>query len=325
MPAADPDDQLAARTLEAELRDAVVRRERPQIELDWFVALPKRIRRSARLLEAAQAEAKVLLDHVRAAWDRLQRVEREREERLGQARTRPRDLECLRAPDPTAWNGLGRRKRRCRAFDAIGHAYTARQRASAPPSPPPVPFSTRPAAVSATPNPLLPAATAPVDLFTADPYVYTPAPLWQAAADLVRKVRGKEPFASPSLSELHSPDLKYVPPPVTPAPVPPRPPPRLLPIPYPTGPISAFDREVNSHLVWILARGRRRWNPGSTLSLQEAAHSVVAADNYAPGLLGRLCKLLFPGGVRSHDQAVDPIGLEVILDLCAGWYEVIGG
>ncbi|KAG9125852.1 hypothetical protein FRC07_005944 [Ceratobasidium sp. 392] len=308
MPGADPNDQLAARRLEAELRAAVTRQERPQIELDWFSALPKRIRRSGQLLTAAQAEAKVLLEHVRASWSQTRRSEQEREEQLVRAKALPRDIKCLCAPDPAAWNGLGRRKRRCRAFDAIGHAFTTRQRASAPLPPPPVPFSTRPTSVSTTPDLLLPAATSP-----------------QAAANLVRKVRRKEPFASPSLSELHSPNPNYIPPPVTPAPVPSHTPPRLLPIPYPTGPISAFDREVNSHLAWLLARGRRRWNPGSALSLQEAAHSVVAADSYAPGLLGRLCKLLFPGGVQSHDKAVDPIGLEVILDLCAGWYDVIGG
>ncbi|KAG9121023.1 hypothetical protein FRC07_003193 [Ceratobasidium sp. 392] len=318
MPAADPDDQLAARTLEAELRNAVARRERPQIEVDWFVALPKRIRRSARLLEAAQAEAKVLLDHVRAAWDRLERVEREREERLERAKAQPRSLECLRAPDAAAWNGLGRRKRRCRAFDAIGHAFATRRRVSDAVPAPPIPFSTRPTPVLAAPNPLPPPATSPVDILLADPYVYTPAPLWQAAANLVRKVRGKEPFSSPSLSELHSPDPSYVPPPPTP-------PPRPLPIPYPPGPtVSAFDRNVNSHLAWIIARGRRRWCPGSNLSLHEAANSIVAADEYAPGLLGRVCGLLFPGGVRSHDQAVDAFGLEAILNLCAGWYQVIG-
>ncbi|KAG9119128.1 hypothetical protein FRC07_006009, partial [Ceratobasidium sp. 392] len=264
---------------------------------------------------AAQAEAKVLLDHVRAAWDRLQRVEREREERLEQARTLPRDLECLWAPDPTAWNGLGRRKRHCRAFDAIGHAFVVRQRVLDATPAPPVPFSTRPTLVPTAPDPLPARATSPVDLFVTDAYVYTPAPLWQAAANLVRKVRGKEPFASPSLSELHSPNPSYVPPPPTP-------PPRPLPIPYPPSPtVSAFDRNVNLHLAWIIARGRHRWCPSSSLSLQEAANSIVAVDEYAPGLLGRVCGLLFPGGVRSHDQAVDAFGLEAVLDLCAGWYQ----
>ncbi|KAG9126001.1 hypothetical protein FRC07_005273 [Ceratobasidium sp. 392] len=319
MPAADPDDQLAARTLEAELRGAVARRERPPIELDWLSALPKRIRRSARLLEAAQAESRVLLDHVRANWNRARQAEKEREERLARAKALPRDLECLRAPDPTAWNGLGRRKRRCRAFDAIGHAFVTRQRVPDAAPAPPVPFSTRPTSVPTAPDPLPARATSPVDLFATDAYVYTPAPLWQAAADLVRKVRGKEPFASPTFSELHSPNPSYIPPPPTP-------PSRPLPIPYPPGPtVSAFDRNVNSHLAWILTCGRRRWNPGSIYSLQEAANNVVAADSYAPGLLGRVCKLLFPGGVRAPHEAVDSFGLEAVVDLCAGWFEVMQG
>ncbi|KAG9121952.1 hypothetical protein FRC07_001863 [Ceratobasidium sp. 392] len=293
MPATDPHDQLAARTLETELCEAVARRERPQVKLNWFSVLPKRIQRSARLIEAAQAEAKVLLNHV--------------------------------SPDAATWNGLGRRKRRCRAFDAIGHAFATRRHVSDAVPAPPIPFSTRPTSTSTALDPLLLGAAFPVDLFTANTYVYTPAPLWQAAADLVRKVRGKEPFALPSLSETRSPNPSYIPPPVTPHPLLPQPPPRLLPTPLPPHPtIPAYDRNINSHLAWIIARGQRRWCLGSTLSLQEAANSVVVADAYAPSLLGGVCKLLFPGGVRSSDQAVDSFGLEVVLDLCAGWYEVKG-
>ncbi|QRV78798.1 hypothetical protein RhiJN_06813 [Ceratobasidium sp. AG-Ba] len=84
----------------------------------------------AKLIEGAQNDSKVLLDHIQAEWIRTRRLEQERERQLAQARTQPRDIECLRAPDPTAWNGLGRRKKRCRAFEAVGRAYTARQQAS---------------------------------------------------------------------------------------------------------------------------------------------------------------------------------------------------
>ncbi|QRV96461.1 hypothetical protein RhiJN_24479 [Ceratobasidium sp. AG-Ba] len=127
MPASDPADQQAARAFESSLRQAVDRFERPPIELEWFLALPKRIRRSAQLIEVAQGESRVLLEHIRSDWTRARQTEKEGQERLERARAQPRDLSCLRAPDPTAWHGLGRRKKRCRTFDAIGRAYTNRQ------------------------------------------------------------------------------------------------------------------------------------------------------------------------------------------------------
>ncbi|EUC54668.1 hypothetical protein RSOL_064780, partial [Rhizoctonia solani AG-3 Rhs1AP] len=136
MPAADPDDQQAARSIEQSLREAVERLERPLVELEWLIALPKRIRRSGRLLKTAQTEAQVLLDHVRDNWVKIRKAEAAREARLAELRAKPRDLECLRSPDGAAWQGVGRRKRRCRKFDAIGRAFTARQAVTATPSVP---------------------------------------------------------------------------------------------------------------------------------------------------------------------------------------------
>ncbi|QRV79278.1 hypothetical protein RhiJN_07293 [Ceratobasidium sp. AG-Ba] len=133
MPSADPADQQAARAFESSLRDAVNQLKRPPVELKWFAALPKRVRRSGQLIEAALVEAKVLLNHIRADWTRARRTEQEPEERLVKARAQPRDLECLRAPDPAAWNGLGRRKKRCRVFEGVGRAYNTRQRIAARP------------------------------------------------------------------------------------------------------------------------------------------------------------------------------------------------
>ncbi|KAG9073862.1 hypothetical protein FRC06_011104, partial [Ceratobasidium sp. 370] len=102
MPAADPADQQAARAIESSLCEAVTRRERPPVELDWLLALPKRIRRSGKLLEAAQLESRVLLEHVRSAWTKAVSAELKQEARLARSRALPRDLECLRAPDPAA-------------------------------------------------------------------------------------------------------------------------------------------------------------------------------------------------------------------------------
>ncbi|QRW03998.1 hypothetical protein RhiLY_02997 [Ceratobasidium sp. AG-Ba] len=110
MPATDSADQQAARAIEKSLRDLVNRLERPPIELEWFLALPKRVRRSAELIEAAQTESRVLLDHVRSEWLKTRRIELEREDRLKKAQAQPRNIEVLRAPEPTAWHGLGRRK-----------------------------------------------------------------------------------------------------------------------------------------------------------------------------------------------------------------------
>ncbi|QRW10097.1 hypothetical protein RhiLY_09096 [Ceratobasidium sp. AG-Ba] len=62
MPATNPADQEAARAFESALRTAIKCQERSPVELRWFTALPKRIRRSRRLLEAAIAESLVLLD-----------------------------------------------------------------------------------------------------------------------------------------------------------------------------------------------------------------------------------------------------------------------
>ncbi|KAG8700102.1 hypothetical protein FRC09_006174 [Ceratobasidium sp. 395] len=132
MPADDPADQNAARVSESSLRDTVNRLERPPIELEWFLALPKRVRRSAQLIRAAQTECQVLLEHVRSEWTRARNIERQREERLARTKCQPRDLECLRAPNPAAWNGLGRKKTRGRAFEAIGRAYTTRQQLAQP-------------------------------------------------------------------------------------------------------------------------------------------------------------------------------------------------
>jgi hypothetical protein len=129
MPAADPEDQQAARAIEASLREAVKQLERPPIELDWFMALPKRVRRSGKLLEAAQVEARVLLEHGRHTWAKERKAEVAREARLAELRAQPRDLGCLRSPGSPggAWQGIGRRKKRCRAFNAVGRAFNARK------------------------------------------------------------------------------------------------------------------------------------------------------------------------------------------------------
>ncbi|KAG8697757.1 hypothetical protein FRC09_007655 [Ceratobasidium sp. 395] len=316
MPANDPADQQAARSLELTLREAVTRLDRPAIELEWFMALPKRVRRSAQLIEAAQTESRVLLEYIRSEWTRTRRIEQEREERLEQARAQPRDLSCLRAPDPAAWNGLGRRKKRCRAFEAIGRAYQTRQH-------PHKPVHIIPAPVSdlATPDMARPTPSAPdsVDIQYLDPYVHTPRSLRDAVAELVYQVRGRDPYSSPTLSELHSLNPDYVSPPATP-------PECAIETYIPQNPFfesrprwfAALGCAINGPLLTALSYGRvssRPWAPVHTLN--DLALSVAKAEQQDPGGLDQLCGVLFPDGVFEFASARVPT--RAALDLVEGW------
>ncbi|KAG8714246.1 hypothetical protein FRC08_012171 [Ceratobasidium sp. 394] len=308
MPAANPADQQAARAIEASLREAVTRCERPKVELDWLLALPKRIRRSGKLLEAAQMEARVLLDHVRAAWAKTAAADREREERLTRARALPRDLECLRAPDPTAWNGLGRRKKRCRAFEAVGRAYTTRKQHS-----PPVPA----------------ANSDPVDIFLLHP----------ASCH-----RPKRPLTPPGLRDevRNIPNLIYaasgpanpadygLPTPCTPSPAPSPPPPEVMrcpPSPHPPPqPVLACEGEtiidgepVDCRLAYLMALGS--WEGCRSAvppSLGQAAERVLDTDSLQPGVLDALLDIFFPHGL--DDWTLARPKLVYLRDFILGWY-----
>ncbi|KAF8595492.1 hypothetical protein BDV93DRAFT_564338 [Ceratobasidium sp. AG-I] len=102
----------------------------------------------------------------------------------------------------------------------------------------------------------------------------------------------------------------------------------LPPIPaYPSslapGALRVFDREVDPHFAWIVARGRHAWAPYSDCSLREAAFNVASAEGSVPGVLAQLAQLLFPAGVRRDDLALDPSGLEVLVDFVHGWFVVM--
>ncbi|QRV80836.1 hypothetical protein RhiJN_08851 [Ceratobasidium sp. AG-Ba] len=298
MPAADPVDQEAARTLESALRAAVHRREQPPVELRWFLALPKRIRRSGRLLDAAVAESLVLLQYIRADWDQAQLAEQERKQRLARAKALLRDLECLRAPDPKAWNGLGRRKNRCRTFKAIGRAYTARQRTSPPL--PSSPTSKQPPVVAclsvdveSPSSPLLGMPDAP----TRPP---TPEGLREAAFSCVGLL------ASASGVNAYGQN--------TPRPMPAAPPQVIRRPPSPTAapqPQLAYEgktvingQEVDCRLAYLIALGRWescKW--ARAPSLWEAAESVLNAEVLQPGALSYLMALFFPEGLDDWSLA----------------------
>ncbi|QRV88276.1 hypothetical protein RhiJN_16294 [Ceratobasidium sp. AG-Ba] len=220
-----------------------------------------------------------------------------------------RDLSCLHAPDPTAWHGLGRRKKRCRTFDAIGRAYTNRQQ--------------RPEAAPTIPAPVAtlssPSDATPVDINSLDPYIHTPRSLREAVMDLVAQVRGKDPHSFPTFSELHSPDPDYVSPSRT-APA------WHIETYAPQNPF--FERHsrwfndlgctIDGPLLTALSYGRvssRPWEPYHTLD--DIAVSVAHAEQQDPGALDPLCDVLFPEGV--FNLAAARVPTRAAVDLIEGW------
>ncbi|QRV88124.1 hypothetical protein RhiJN_16142 [Ceratobasidium sp. AG-Ba] len=314
MPAADPADQEAARTIESALRAAVQAQERSPVELRWFMALPKRIRRSGRLLNAAMAESLVLLEYVRANWDRARVAEQEREQRLARAKALPRDIECLRAPDPKAWNGLGRRKNRCRTFETIGRAYTTRQRTS--PTLPSPPSSKQPPIVAclsvdvdSPSSPLL----AP-DVPTRPP---TPDGLRAAAfscVGLLASASGVNAYGHNTPCPMPTPPARII-----------RRPPSFVSPPQPQpeyeGETVVNGQEVDCRLAYLVALGRWescKW--GRVPSLREAAENIIDAETLQPGALSYLMDLFFPQGL--DDWSLARPKLLYLRDLVLGWYAV---
>ncbi|QRW03552.1 hypothetical protein RhiLY_02551 [Ceratobasidium sp. AG-Ba] len=293
MPATDSADQQAARAIEKSLRDLVNRLERPPIELEWFLALPKRVRRSAELIEAAQTESRVLLDHVRSEWLKTRRIELEREDRLKKAQAQPRNIEVLRAPEPTAWHGLGRQKKRSR---------TESQRASRP----------------------LILNKAIHSCSTSSCYVPKRAPTPAGLRDAIRNVpgliytsNGPANAADYGLPTPSSPDPPFPQPPTPPS----IPPPAFQYDPQP-GDFCVQGCEVNPDLAYIVAYGRHSCAPQAGYSAFAAAADIYRIDQYFPDALSYLERLLFPGGASKYSQMVDSCGMEPLVDFVFGWYEI---
>ncbi|KAG8732878.1 hypothetical protein FRC12_019050 [Ceratobasidium sp. 428] len=316
MPANDPADQQAARALESSLREAVNRLEQPPVELEWLMALPKRIRRSAQLIEAAQTESRVLLEHVRTEWTRARRIEQEREERLARARAQPRNLECLQPPEAQkAWHGVGRRKERCCRFDAIGRTYSLRNQLTQSQT---TGATTNQASkatvlsVEADSPPSTPSVPSTPDVPTRPP---TPEGLREAAFDcvgLLALASGINPYGRNS---------PYPMPPVptcvirrAPSPVPP-------PEPFPAyhGETTIGNAHVDWRMAYIIAIGRHSWYPHMAApTLRAAAKNILDTELLHPGLLTHLSELFFPRGFG--DWSLARPRLLYILDFCAGWF-----
>ncbi|KAG8706146.1 hypothetical protein FRC09_002551, partial [Ceratobasidium sp. 395] len=269
MPATDPLDQQAARAFEQDLRYYVMSGRAPQSKLDWFEALPKRIRRSRRLIdealgpveaaatrareELAKQKAEEFTRHLQMVAARSQprdllclqgkaAADMQRETQLtpptnlalsdiehnpwAESRTeardtsdvsttttqrvepcpvQPRDLSCLRG-NAKPWMGIGRRKKRCRAFHAIGQAYLFRRKL--------VP----------------PAVAASVFTLEQEPEVQprpdTPPDLREAVWRLDHSIYGLDGPSTPDIHSLASPEPEPEPEPTLQRPMyPPTPPP----------------------------------------------------------------------------------------------------
>ncbi|QRW08203.1 hypothetical protein RhiLY_07202 [Ceratobasidium sp. AG-Ba] len=96
MPAANPIDQRAAREYEQMLRYYVYSGRTPQSRLDWFEALPKRVRRSRRLIDEALGPIKAAETRAQEALAEQRARELKESLRLAAARAQPRNLSIRR-------------------------------------------------------------------------------------------------------------------------------------------------------------------------------------------------------------------------------------
>ncbi|KAG8710058.1 hypothetical protein FRC08_017682 [Ceratobasidium sp. 394] len=266
MPAADPADQQAARDFEQSLRYDVFSGRAPQAKLDWFLALPKRVRRSRRLIDEALGPLKAAEERAKEELVRRQTDEFLRNLRLTALRQQPQDLSCLRS-DGAPWAGIGRRKKRCRAFRATGQAYVLHQTLATPSAAPVFTLDHAPDIPSrpATPPGLREAAFGCVGLL--------------ASASGVNAYGHNTPYPMPPLP------TRII-----------RRPPSPLPPPKPQ---LAYEGEtiidgqlVDCYLAYVMAMGRWegcKW--GSQQSLREAAQSVADTDELQPRVLDNLINI----------------------------------
>ncbi|KAG8794301.1 hypothetical protein FRC12_024962 [Ceratobasidium sp. 428] len=334
MPSADPNDQRDARDFERSLREDVLAGRADPGLLTWFEALPKRVRRSLRLIVETAKRDKAelqrrstdtvpdkqggsqllpqinppLLDIEQNPWAEHNPWTELNPgadpctlaHRVGPSivpvhcvepvpPVQPRDLSCLTGGG-NAWAGIGRRKKRCRAFCAIGRAYVRHQSISSP-SPAPV------FAVDTPPHPY----TRPA----------TPPGLRESLYNCV----GLLPIANgPATYGLNTPAAAQA-----------RQPPAVLPpfeqLVFQPGELEVYDRRVNARFVYVIARGRQAMGCQSRQLLRDAAVDVVNAGCIVPGMLGQLASVLYPDGMSDLTLGAEPH--IALLYFCRGWYELM--
>ncbi|KAG8713486.1 hypothetical protein FRC09_018660 [Ceratobasidium sp. 395] len=298
MPSADPDDQRDAREFERSMREDVAAGRADSAQLAWFVALPKRVRRSLKLIVQAAKRDKAELERrstnkapgeqggpqlTLPAKPSLSDIEHNpwaesnpwaepytparRDDPsvttvhcTGPPLVQPRDLSCLTSGG-SAWAGIGRRKKRCRAFCAIGRAYVRHQSILSPsPSPAPVPVF----AVDVPPDPYTRPATPP------------------GLRELLYNCAGLIPIANGPATYGLNTSL---------APQPRRSPDVLPPyeqLAIQPGELEVFDRQVNAQFAYVIARGRQAMGCQSRQIFRDAAVDVVSAGNVVPASIGAL-------------------------------------
>ncbi|KAG9079951.1 hypothetical protein FRC06_007263 [Ceratobasidium sp. 370] len=200
-----------------------------------------------------------------------------------------------------AWNGLGRRKKRCRTFESVGRAFNTRQRV---------------AETTHTPK------SAPVDvqaLHTSLPAAPTRPPTPPGLREAVFSCVGLLASASGVNAYGHN----------TPCPMPP-PPCRVIrrpmsPVP-PPDPWPAYDDEtvigdqaVDYRLAYLMAMGRwegcRSRRPPS---LRQSAQTVVDMESLQPGMLSWLMEVFLPHGL--DDWSLARRRLIYVKEFVLGWY-----
>ncbi|QRW09668.1 hypothetical protein RhiLY_08667 [Ceratobasidium sp. AG-Ba] len=285
MPAADPVDQRAAR------------------ELDWFEALPKRVRRSRRLIDEALGPIKAAETRAREALAEQRARELEESLRLAAARARPRDLSCLKG-DGKTWNGLGRRKRRCRVFELIGRAYSTRQCVSN--------------AVTPTDNLR--------DTFLLHPsscYVPKRPPTPLGLRESIRNIPGLIYAAQgPANAADYGVPTPATPQLIIPEPLAPIIPPPVFPYDPQLGEFCVNGHDIDPDFSYVVAHGRFSRAPVPGYSAQRAAWDVHAMEEQFPGALGYMANLLFPAGVSQYRDMVDGCGMDTLLDFVYGWFDL---
>ncbi|QRV80900.1 hypothetical protein RhiJN_08915 [Ceratobasidium sp. AG-Ba] len=256
MPAADPEDQCAARDFERSLREDVVAGRALRATLDWFESQPKRVRRSLRLIVETAKRDKAELE--RRNGDEIP------SRSMGPPKTRPshRPLPSPAVPDPFValrsethsktrqhnhWDalqpGIGRRKTRLRAFCATGRAYVRHQSIA---SFVPVPVF----ALEAPPNPY--------------PRPVTPPGLREALFGCIGLPRIAE---GPATYGLNTPIVTQ-----------PRPPSPVLPpfeqLVIPAEELLVYGRRVNPRMAYVIARGRQAMGLRGSQHIRDAVTDI---------------------------------------------------
>lgn len=308
MPATDAADQADAREYEQMLRYYVYSGRAPQDKLDWFLALPKRVRRSRRLIGEALGPYDEAREREQEDQERRMAAELEETLRLAAIRACPRDLSCLTRGE-AAWGGVGRRKKRCRAFRIIGKAYI-RQLPPAVASLAPVFALDVPVSPSNDSSTSSPESTPP-----SSPRPATPDGLREAAfscVGLLASSAGVNGYGQNTPRPLPQPPTQVLRRP--PSPIPP-PEPRLE---Y-EGETIIDGQPVDCRLASLMAMGcweGCKWR--SPPSLRRTAQSILDTDALQPGMIDCLISIFFPQGL--DDWSLARPRLVYLKDFVLGWY-----